>query len=97
MVAAVDLGTTFSGYAFSTKADFEINPLTVHTNQAWKQGAISVKCPTCILFDENKKFKAFGYDAEDEYADIVLEKRQNEYYFLRNFKMSLYTEKVRTG
>ncbi|XP_063443461.1 heat shock 70 kDa protein 12A-like [Mytilus trossulus] len=97
MVAAIDLGTSFSGYAFSTNADFIINPLDVFTSQDWSNEVVSIKCPTCILFDEYKKLKSFGYDAEDDYTDIVMEKRQNEYYFFKNFKMTLYTQKVITN
>lgn len=94
MVAAIDLGTSFSGYAFSTTADFRVNPLDVFTSQDWSNEVVSIKCPTCTLFDEYKKLKSFGYDAEDDYIDIVMEKRQNEYYFFKNFKMTLYTQEV---
>ncbi|XP_076113025.1 heat shock 70 kDa protein 12A-like [Mytilus galloprovincialis] len=97
MVAAIDLGTTFSGYAFSMKAEFENNPLQINANQAWKPGNPSIKCPTCILFDENKKVLSFGYDAEDDYTNIVLDKTQNEYYFFKNFKMNLYKIEVLTN
>lgn len=94
MVAAIDLGTAFSGYAFSMKAEFENNPLQINANQAWKPGNTSIKCPTCILFDENKNVLSFGYDAEDDYMNIVLDKTQNEYYFFKNFKMNLYKIEV---
>ncbi|VDI28525.1 Hypothetical predicted protein [Mytilus galloprovincialis] len=97
MVAAIDLGTTFSGYAFSMKAEFENNPLQINANQAWKPGNPSIKCPTCILFDENKNVLSFGYDAEDDYMNIVLDKTQNEYYFFKNFKMNLYKIEVLTN
>lgn len=37
-VAAIDFGTTYSGYALSFKADFQVDPLKVITNQ-WQSGA----------------------------------------------------------
>lgn len=93
MVAAIDLGTTFSGYAFSTTAEFKENPLNVNANQAWKLGSCSLKCPTCILFDHNKICVSFGYEAEDQYADVIEKKRENEYYFFKHFKMKISTQK----
>jgi len=32
LVAAIDIGTAFSGYAFSFRRDYEFNPLKVHFN-----------------------------------------------------------------
>jgi len=37
-VAAIDFGTTYSGYALSFKADYKNDPLKVITNQ-WQPGA----------------------------------------------------------
>jgi len=34
MVAAIDFGTTYSGYAFSTISNFKLDPLKIHANQA---------------------------------------------------------------
>ena len=34
-VAAIDFGTTYSGYAYSFRYDFETNPLKIIVNQAW--------------------------------------------------------------
>jgi hypothetical protein len=51
MVAAIDLGTTFSGYTFSTIANFKLDPLKIHANQAWNAGGrqlLSLKTPTCL-------------------------------------------------
>jgi hypothetical protein len=36
MVAAIDFGTTYSGYAFSTSHDFSINKLDIKANQVWQ-------------------------------------------------------------
>jgi hypothetical protein len=38
VVTAIDLGTTFSGYAFSFRSDFEINPLKINTNDWSNEG-----------------------------------------------------------
>jgi hypothetical protein len=35
MVAAIDFGTTYSGYAFSTISNLKLDPLKIHANQAW--------------------------------------------------------------
>lgn len=67
MVAALDLGTTCSGYALSFKSQFETKPLEIRCNPIRSNGhVLSFKTPTCVLLDENKEFKAIGYDAENE-------------------------------
>jgi hypothetical protein len=31
-----------------------------------------MKTPTCLLLDKEKKFVAFGYEAENQYAELVI-------------------------
>ncbi|XP_060574349.1 heat shock 70 kDa protein 12A-like [Ruditapes philippinarum] len=93
LVAAINFGTTFSGYAFSFNHDYEIDPTKVTINQVWKTGSftrISLKTPTILLLDNKKHFVAFGYEAEERYSEIVAEEGQNDYYYYRRFKMLLY-------
>lgn len=98
MVAALDFGTTYSGYAFSMIHDFKVDPLKIQANQAWNSGGgalLSLKTPTCILLNGKKEFVAFGYEAENKYADIVLDEEQDDYYYFHRFKMNLHSNKVR--
>jgi hypothetical protein len=96
-VAAIDFGTTYSGYAFSLRNDFKKDPLDIVANQAWNAGShrhISLKTPTCLLLDDKEELVSFGYEAENKYSDIVFEGKQNEYLFFQRFKMQLYKNKV---
>lgn len=96
-VLAIDFGTAFSGYAYSSRGGFKNNPLDISANQTWNAGThrhISLKTPTCLLLNQKQKFESFGYEAETKYSTIVIRKKQNEYYFFRNFKMQLYETKV---
>lgn len=52
------------------------------------------KAPTTVLFDKNMRFHSFGYEAEDFYATQVCEKKNDDWYRFKNFKMVLYREKV---
>jgi len=57
LVAALDFGTTYSGYAFSLKHNYQKDPLKIHANQAWNAGGrqlMSLKTPTCLLLDNKK-------------------------------------------
>ncbi|XP_060083671.1 heat shock 70 kDa protein 12A-like [Ylistrum balloti] len=92
MVAAIDFGTTYSGYAFSFKEDYRTNALQISVNQSWTAGSrslVSFKTPTCILFDKDQKFEAFGYEAEDQYSELALDDIHGDHYFFRRFKMTL--------
>ncbi|KAL4230276.1 hypothetical protein ACF0H5_010661 [Mactra antiquata] len=95
LVAAIDFGTTYSGYAFQSKGDFILNPLKIHINQ-WENGGQgqSYKTPSCILFDPRENFHSFGIDAINKYNDLVLDEREaaGEWYFFKQFKMLLYNE-----
>ncbi|XP_033753962.1 heat shock 70 kDa protein 12B-like [Pecten maximus] len=93
LVAAIDFGTTFSGYAFSTTADYKDNPLRIHSNQAWVAGGaslLSLKTPTCLLLDKHENLVSFGYEAENTYSDITLEGKEADFYYFQRFKMKLY-------
>lgn len=95
LVAAIDFGTTYSGYAFSLRHEFDNDPLKVTANQ-WNVGSrssVSLKTPTCILFSPNKEFDSFGYEAEDKYANLALDNQHHEWYYFRRFKMNLYENK----
>ncbi|VDI50927.1 Hypothetical predicted protein [Mytilus galloprovincialis] len=96
LVAALDFGTTYSGYAFSMRHEFKTDPMKIHANQAWNSGGralLSLKTPTCLLLNDKKQFIAFGYDAENQYADIVMDEKQDEYFYFHRFKMNLHNNK----
>lgn len=97
-VAAIDFGTTYSGYAFSTKSQ----PNSIYTCDWKKSSLLSYKAPTSVLLNHNKEFLAFGYDAESRYMsslendsddDDSGEEKDAVYYF-RRFKMALHNESV---
>lgn len=72
-VAAIDFGTTYSGYAFSSKDDYNNgNKLKIYSNtwNAGERSLIASKTPTVLLLDKNQNFKAFGFDAENMYTTM---------------------------
>ena len=96
MVAAIDFGTAYSGYAFSTIANFKLDPLKIHANQAWNAGGkqlLSLKTPTCLLLNGRKQLVSFGYEAENAYAELVLDDKHHDHYYFSRFKMKLYNDK----
>lgn len=97
MVAALDFGTTYSGYAFSFRNDFETDPLKIQANPVWMTGSsqfMSLKTPTCLLLDQDQQFVAFGFQAENMYAECVLDDVQDDFYYFHRFKMYLHSNKV---
>lgn len=90
-VAAIDFGTTYSGWAFSFKHEYERDPLKVSAKQ-WSGGQqVSMKAPTSVLIDASgKTLVAFGYDAESKYQELMAESKHGAYYFFNRFKMMLY-------
>lgn len=92
LVCAIDFGTTFSGIAYSLKREYRDDPMkiTVPEWNAPSSSQISYKTPTTILLDNEKKFVAFGYDAESKYAELAEDEEQHDYFYCRRFKMLLY-------
>ncbi|KAL5016488.1 hypothetical protein ScPMuIL_006077 [Solemya velum] len=94
MVAAIDFGTTYSGYAFSFRHEYDRDPAKVH-GRLWqsKTGLLaSMKTPTGLLLNPDTSFAAFGYEAENIYNERALTDEHKEYYFFQKFKMVLYNK-----
>ncbi|KAL5012577.1 hypothetical protein ScPMuIL_011128 [Solemya velum] len=92
LVAAIDFGTTFSGYAFSFRHEYETEPSKV-AGKVWHSSTgllASMKTPTCLLLKPDKTFAAFGYDAENSYSELALDNEHHKWYYFRRFKMMLH-------
>lgn len=96
IVAAIDFGTTFSGYAFQTTSEHASNPLSITTKRWLSPQYCSVKTSSCILFDPYKRFHSFGFDAEEKYLRLLKDKDDNaeSWYYFNGFKMILYQNVV---
>ncbi|KAL3885511.1 hypothetical protein ACJMK2_025564 [Sinanodonta woodiana] len=90
MVAAIDFGTTYSGWAYSFRDQFIKDPTHVHA-KVWSGGQlVSEKAPTTVLIEpDGKTFKAFGYEAEDVYAELAEAGEHRKWFYFRRFKMLL--------
>lgn len=64
-------------------------------NKEWgtDQGYATMKAPTCLLFNPNKSFNSFGYEAQDRFAELE-EEEAREYYYFEKFKMALRKDEV---
>lgn len=87
-VAAIDFGTSYSGYAFSSQE----NPLEVVTGK-WKTNSSelleSLKTPTSLLFKSNGLVESFGYEAEQKFKALVEENKHHDYRFFYQIKKEL--------
>ncbi|XP_069123375.1 heat shock 70 kDa protein 12B-like isoform X2 [Argopecten irradians] len=53
-------------------------------------GNLSLKAPTVALFDPNKDFHSFGYEAQEKFFDLTEYKEDGEWYYFSKFKMQLF-------
>jgi hypothetical protein len=99
LVAAIDFGTTYSGYAFSFRHEYEQDP-TKASGKTWTAGVntpgVSLKTSSTILLKPDKTFDSFGYEAEDRYAELAMDDEHKDYYYFRRFKMLLFDKIVST-
>ena len=93
VVAAIDFGTSFSGFAFSF--NHRDGSDEIYMNREWgsAQGYSTLKTPTCILLNPDKKFVKFGFEAAEKYAELEDAKDKSFYCFDR-FKMMLHGSEV---
>ncbi|KAL3881740.1 hypothetical protein ACJMK2_028136 [Sinanodonta woodiana] len=83
---AVDFGTSCSGYAFS----FQHNKENIKTS-SWAGGDY-IKAPTSILFNPQKEFDSFGFEAEDKLAELSKTGTHKDWYLFKQFKLVLMKE-----
>nr|XP_022295601.1 heat shock 70 kDa protein 12A-like isoform X2 [Crassostrea virginica] len=69
LVAAIDFGTTYSGYALSWKSEWR----KVHLTNYMSDRFLSSKTPSILLLNPDKSFCAFGYWAENTFKDLIYE------------------------
>ncbi|XP_052212853.1 heat shock 70 kDa protein 12A-like [Dreissena polymorpha] len=98
IVASIDFGTTFSGWAYSFVHDHDNNPADVKSRN-WNSGTfITSKAPTCVLIkSDGTTLEAFGYDAESKYAELAAEENHTDVYFFQTFKMKLFDNEGTIG
>ena len=92
VVAAIDFGTTYSGYAFS----FTRDPDSIRMMRKWEGGDPGVtnqKTPTTVLLKPNGEFHSFGFSARDFYHDLE-ENEARKWYYFEKFKMTLHSNQV---
>jgi hypothetical protein len=91
-VVAIDIGTTYSGYAFASKEVFARDPRHIEIN-VWAGSKLrTLKAPTTVLLDENKELVAFGFEAENLFSELVLDNEHKAYFYFHQFKMLLHNQ-----
>ncbi|XP_062617906.1 heat shock 70 kDa protein 12A-like [Saccostrea cucullata] len=101
VIAAIDFGTTYSGYAYAFKSDLDKAKDTKEMcnilSKTWQSGSdaglISHKTPTCLLLNSEGKFDSFGFQAEEKYNNLTNDNAHVGWRFFRRFKMILLNEK----
>ncbi|KAM4561047.1 uncharacterized protein V3H82_015102 isoform 18-T18 [Fundulus diaphanus] len=87
LIMAIDFGSGFSGYAFNLKPREEGGETQL---KRWGKelGLDSPKTPTCLLFDEDRQFLEFGYEAKTAYSNMRREEAEKHYFF-EDFKRNI--------
>ena len=99
LVAAIDFGTAYSGYAFSMRTTYRTDPLKIEVN-SWAGEGIemqSFKAPSSVLLNPDKTFNSFGYKAEEKYAELAEEDLHKDWFFITKFKMKLLYKQVESN
>ena len=92
VVAAIDFGTTYSGYAYA----FTAQPDSIHLmrrTDSNQPGVTNHKVPCILLLDGNGELDSFGNEARERYHDMEEEKAKIYFYF-EKFKLALHFTEV---
>ncbi|KAK3600049.1 hypothetical protein CHS0354_012741 [Potamilus streckersoni] len=94
LVAAIDFGTTYSGWAFSFKHEYDSDPTKISGKYYYGGPLASMKAPTTVLIQpDGTTFDSFGYEAEDKYIELASKGEHANWFYFRRFKMMLH-EKI---
>ena len=99
LVIAIDVGTTYSGYAMSFASDkFTINAIREDTSNRDRLPGCqqTEKVPTALLLKPDGTFDSFGFKARRRYNEIVdsIPDGQNTWMYFERFKMNLHSKPV---
>lgn len=93
---AIDLGTTYSGFAFSLNEEQGQNAIFMNKDWVNERGHQTSKAPTCLLLKPDLSFDSFGYKAVERYAYLKsVYEAQDEFLFFELFKMAMHNNQVR--
>ena len=93
---AIDLGTAYSGFAFSLNKEQGENSIFMNKDWVNELGHQTSKTPTCLLLKPDLSFDSFGYKAVERYAYLrSVYEAQDEFLFFELFKMAAYNDQVR--
>lgn len=99
-VVAIDFGTTYTGYAYSFRSEFQKSDGAREIfHNSWESslaGNLSKKAPTVALFDPDGVFDSFGYDAEEKYSELIDKKQHQTWHYYARFKMQLFNKMTLT-
>lgn len=103
VIAAIDFGTTYSGYAYIFRDELDkaknsnekCNVIYKHWQSGSEAGICSHKTPTCLLLNPEGNFDSFGYPAEEKYYNLMNDDAHHGWKFFKRFKMVLLNEKVK--
>ena len=85
VVAAIDIGTANTGFAFAL-----VNDETQIRTGTFRNMLEQDRVPTMLLLDPNKEFHSLDDEALEKFTNIESEKKQKNWFFFRLFKMELY-------
>ncbi|MDL5052656.1 Hsp70 family protein [Oscillatoria laete-virens NRMC-F 0139] len=92
VIAAIDFGTSRSGYAYAFKDDKRI----IGRYEWDKQPFQYIKTLTQSLYTSDRKMEAWGYAALSRLAELRQAKNAKDYSFFPTFKMALRESRKRT-
>ena len=91
-VAAIDFGTTYSGYAYAFMKDPSNIHLMNQRSMRTRRG-YGTQQPTALLLNERGEFHSFGYAAQEYYHDLD-EREAVKWLYFEKFKMELHSRQV---
>ncbi|XP_076117727.1 heat shock 70 kDa protein 12A-like isoform X2 [Mytilus galloprovincialis] len=91
LVAAIDFGTSYSGYAFSFRHEYQRDQLKISTNLWAHNSGLSPKAPSAVLIGPDRQVEAFGYEAHSKYNELIESGYETNHLYFEKFKMILYT------
>ena len=97
ITVALEIGELYSGCVYSYKHEYLEDPKQMHIPNWHGIGRlVTNKVSTVVLFDEGMKLHSAGFNAEDEYAELMADSENDDlpWHFFQRFTGFLVGTKV---
>ncbi|XP_045175217.2 uncharacterized protein LOC123536268 [Mercenaria mercenaria] len=94
-IIAIKIGLNNSSFAFSTRLALGVDrDITLQTWNSDRVPGKTLTSPTAVLFNDNKEFHSFGYEARSAYDGLLSDGEEKGWFYFTEFTKQLIDREI---